>query len=63
MMTDKIEVHPCFIRLVEAARGLRNGVDWNNGMHAKLHGYRQKLLTALDECDALLREAEKREGP
>jgi hypothetical protein len=34
--------------LVEAARGLSFGTDWNNGTHAKLHGYRQKLLDALE---------------
>jgi len=45
-----------------AARGLRHGTDWDNGTHAKLHGYRQKLLTALDERDALLREALLREA-
>jgi hypothetical protein len=33
--------------LVEAATGLSYGTDWNNGTHAKLHGYRQKLLDAL----------------
>lgn len=33
--------------LIEAATGLSHGTDWNNGTHAKLHGYRQKLLDAL----------------
>ncbi len=32
-------------RLVEAARGLSFGVDWNNGTHAK--EYRPKLIEAL----------------
>lgn len=33
--------------LLDAALGLSHGTDWNNGTHAKLHGYRQKLLDAL----------------
>ena len=37
-----------------AARGLSCGTDWNNGTHAKLCGYRQKLLEAL----AKLKETE-----
>lgn len=57
MMDEKIEIPQCFVRLVEAAKGLSHGSDWNNGTHAKLHGYRQKLLDALNECDTLLREA------
>lgn len=32
---------------VKAATGLSYGTDWNNGTHAKLHGYRQKLLDVL----------------
>lgn len=36
-------------KLLEAAEGLSYGTDWNNGTHAKLHGYRQKLLDALSE--------------
>jgi hypothetical protein len=31
----------------EAAHGLCMGYDWNNGTHAKLHGYRHKLLSAV----------------
>lgn len=31
----------------EAARGLCFGEDWNNGTHAKLHGYKQKLREAV----------------
>lgn len=38
----------------EAAKGLSFGEDWNNGTHAKLHGYRQKLLDALAKYTALL---------
>lgn len=34
-----------FEKLVEAAKGLSYGVDWNNGTHAKT--YRPKLLEAL----------------
>jgi hypothetical protein len=33
--------------LVRAAHGLSFGEDWNNGTHAKTHGYREKLLQAL----------------
>ena len=33
--------------LVRAAEGLSHGEDWNNGTHAKTHGYRRKLLEAL----------------
>lgn len=33
--------------LVRAAKGLSHGEDWNNGTHAKTHGYRRKLLEAL----------------
>jgi hypothetical protein len=34
-------------RVLRAAVGLGHGTDWNNGTHAKLHGYRQQLLDAL----------------
>jgi hypothetical protein len=40
--------------LVDAARGLSHGVDWNNGTNAKLHGYRRKLLDALPGAEAAL---------
>jgi hypothetical protein len=33
--------------LTDAAHGLSFGSDWNNGTHAKLHGYRERLLDAL----------------
>lgn len=33
--------------MAKAAEGLSHGADWNNGTHAKMHGYRQKLLDAL----------------
>jgi len=33
--------------LIAAARGLCAGEDWNNGTHAKFHGYRQKLIDAV----------------
>lgn len=33
--------------LVNAARGLTYGEDWNNGIAAKKHGYRQRLLEAV----------------
>jgi hypothetical protein len=43
-------LHP----LYHAASGLSFGEDWNNGTHAKLHGYRQKLIDALPAArDAL----------
>jgi hypothetical protein len=34
--------------LFAAARGLCEGEDWNNGTHAKMHGYRQKLIDAVN---------------
>ena len=37
--------------VVKAARGLAKGTDWNNGTQAKAHGYRRKLLEALDRLD------------
>lgn len=40
-----------FSGLCEAARGLSFGTDWNNGTHAKLHGYRDKLLKALNDLE------------
>ena len=38
------------------AKGLSFGEDWNNGTHANLHGYRQRLLAALAELDAAMKE-------
>lgn len=32
----------------DAARGLCFGVDWNNGVAAIKHGYRQKLIEAVN---------------
>lgn len=43
-------------KVIEAARGLSHSTDWNNGTHAKLHGYRQKLLDAIAEYDAAVKE-------
>lgn len=43
---------PAIARLVRAAQGLSHGEDWNNGTHAKTHGYRQKLLDALAALNA-----------
>lgn len=40
--------------LTVAAYGLSGGTDWNNGTHAKLHGYRQKLLDAIPAARAAL---------
>ena len=37
----------------EAARGLCHGYDWNNGSHAKHHGYRRKLVEAVNAVDKL----------
>lgn len=40
-----------YARLLDAARGLCFGEDWNNGTHARLHGYRAKLIAAVaDLC-------------
>jgi hypothetical protein len=36
--------------LAAAATGLSLGTDWNNGVAAKKHGYRQKLLDALPKA-------------
>jgi|GEM_PF-4112096 len=33
--------------LLEAAYGLCEGYDWNNGTHAKTHGYKRKVLEAV----------------
>lgn len=44
--------------IVDAARGLSFGTDWNNGTHAKLHRYRQELLDALRDYDAKATEME-----
>lgn len=54
---DEIErlrdaLHP----LYHAASGISFGEDWNNGTHAKLHGYRQKLIDALPAARAALGE-------
>lgn len=46
--------------LIEAAHGLSFGIDWNNGNHAVLHGYRQKLLDALPAAASLLLELKER---
>jgi len=37
----------------EAARGLCHGHDWNEGTQAKLHGYRNKLIKAVDAIEKL----------
>jgi hypothetical protein len=40
-------------RVYEAARGLCYGHDWNDGTQAKLHGYRNKLIKAVDDIEKL----------
>lgn len=40
-------------RVYEAARGLCHGHDWNNGTAAKLHGYRNELIKAVDAIEKL----------
>jgi hypothetical protein len=40
-------------RVYDAARGLCFGVDWNNGTAAKIHGYRQKLIDAVNSIEKL----------
>lgn len=45
-------------RLYEAARGLSFGEDWNNGTAAKLHGYRQKLIDAIQPAAEAIAEWE-----
>jgi hypothetical protein len=44
--------------LVAAAEALSHGTDWNNGTHAKLHGYRQKLIDAIPAARAALSSSE-----
>lgn len=53
------EVPACFMKLLHAAQGLSHGTDWNSGTHAKLHGCRNKLLRAKDECEHFLRAPAK----
>lgn len=43
---------PELIAVAKAANGLSFGSDWNNGTHAKYHGYRQKLIDALQALRA-----------
>lgn len=40
-------------RVYEAARGLCHGYDWNDGSHAKHHGYRNELIKAVNDIDRL----------
>lgn len=40
-------------RVYEAARGLCYGHDWNEGTQAKTHGYRNKLIKAVDDIEKL----------
>ena len=40
-------------RFANAAKGLSFGKDWNKGTHALKHGYRQKLLNALESHEKL----------
>ena len=40
-------------RVYEAARGLCHGYDWNEGTHAKLHGYRERLVNAVNAIEEL----------
>lgn len=39
--------------LYKAALGLTHGVDWNNGNHAIKHGYREKLINAVNAIKSL----------
>lgn len=40
-------------KVYEAARGLCHGYDWNDGSHAKHHGYRNKLINAVNDIERL----------
>jgi hypothetical protein len=42
------EVPEKYAALVEAAYGLAQGCDWNKGNHAIMHGFRAKLILAID---------------
>ena len=55
MTSDVKELVEALKPLVEAADDLSFGADWNNGIHAKTHGYRQKLLDALPAARAALK--------
>lgn len=46
-------------RFYKAAKGLSFGTDWNNGTHAKLHGYRQKLLDVVAAYESFKQKAGK----
>lgn len=50
-----LETARAALKVVEAAKGLICGVDWNNGTHAITHGYREKLIESLSP----FREGEK----
>lgn len=40
------------LEVAKAASGLAMGSDWNNGTHAKHHGYRDKLINAISALRA-----------
>ena len=39
--------------LYKAALGLSHGIDWNNGTQAIEHGYRDKLINAVNKIKAV----------
>lgn len=51
LSSERHRIQEKYKRLYEAAKGLSHGTDWNNGTHAKLHGYRQNLLDALSDLE------------
>jgi len=61
LAAEKERLTTKFQALWWAARGLTFGEDWNAGTHAKLHGYRDKLIQAvadLGEYDLAARSGE-----
>jgi hypothetical protein len=53
-MTAAHDVEIVLLRAVyEAARGLCHGTDWNRGTHALHHGYRRRLIEAVNAVEQL----------
>jgi len=60
-LKEELEAKDQLLReFVGAARGLSFSEDWNEGTHAKIHGYRQKLLDVLTKATAFLGDGEKK---
>jgi len=57
LTAERDEAREALRPMLAAASGLSFGTDWNNGTHAKLHGYRQKLIDAIPRARQALGEA------